>query len=98
MTRSLTRRERSGILTIATLLFAIVLGVGMIQIFGNRVGAPCRDSYSYRGFLIGGAECIEDIGQSYCTRRCHYDSDCPQHWHCTDAYLTAAAIPLSKTG
>jgi hypothetical protein len=76
-----------------------MLGVGAIQIWGRRMGQPCADSYSCRGFLIGGAECVDVGPASYCTVYCRTDERCPKGWHCLPAnptVLTARTSYLDK--
>lgn len=71
----------------------LVVGiVGLIQVTGGEIGAPCRDSYSCKGFLIGGAECVAVEGGAYCTVYCDVDAECPKGWRCLSANPTALGI------
>ena len=64
-----------------------------VRVFvGAPLGAPCADSYSCQGFLIGGAECVDDEGDHYCSRYCDSDADCSSGWRCGDANPTVMAI------
>ncbi len=56
------------------------------------MGTPCVDSYSCRGFLIGGAECVETDEARYCTIYCAQQSDCPTGWDCLSAHPTVATV------
>jgi hypothetical protein len=94
----LSRRERIGRRVLGGVALAAVALVGAIQVFGGPVGAPCRDSYSCRGFLVGGVDCVEDVGQSYCSRYCHADADCPTGWRCDGAHPTVLSVHTSAVG
>ena len=77
------------------LIAVVILVVGFVaavQVFGNPLGGPCHDSYSCQGFLIGGAECVEQDSARYCTRYCDTDADCPAGWRCRDAHPTVLTI------
>jgi len=74
------------------------IGILAIQIFGAKIGAPCADSYGCRGFLVGGAECV-DVGRgSYCTRYCRADAECPRGWACLDANPTVLTVETRAVG
>ena len=75
-------------------LSAVVVG---INIFGNDFGAPCADSYSCKGFLLGGAECVVVDSQSYCTKYCDSDADCPSGSACLAATPTVLTLETSVT-
>jgi hypothetical protein len=94
----LTRRERALVRLLGAVFLIAVTFVGAIQIFGGGIGAPCRDSYSCRGFLIGGAECVVDDGTAYCTAYCNSDDRCPPGWRCATAHPTALTIETRATG
>ena len=81
--------------TLICIVFSVVVLVGVIQIVGNDMGENCQDSYSCRGFLISGAECLDDNGEHYCSRYCERDDECPLQWTCGEAVPTALTI---KTG
>ena len=66
--------------------------VAAIQVLGASAGEPCRDSYSCRGFLLAGAECVVEGDEAYCTRYCDADPDCPPGWRCRAAEPTALGI------
>jgi len=69
--------------------------IALIQLIGASTGEACRDSYSCRAFLVGGAECL-DIGErSYCTRYCVAHAQCPDGWTCGDATATALTLELN---
>jgi hypothetical protein len=93
----LTSRERRLLLVLVGVFSAAVCLVGAIQIFGGGIGAPCRDSYSCRGFLVGGAECVVD-GESYCTVYCKTDERCPRGWHCGNAHPTVLTVETQAVG
>lgn len=87
------RSVRPGFLYALGAVFAgALLVVGAIQILGGEVGAPCADSYSCAGFLIGGAECVAIDDRAYCTRYCDTDADCPDGWRCESAHPTVLAV------
>ena len=81
--------------TLIYVVVSVVALVGVIQVVGNDMGENCQDSYSCRGFLISGAECLDDNGEHYCSRYCERDDDCPLQWACGEAVPTALTI---KTG
>jgi hypothetical protein len=93
-----TSRERVGLRILGVVFAAAVLLVAAINVLGGPAGAPCRDSYSCRGFLVGGVDCVEDVGQTYCSRFCKLDGDCPTGWRCEGAHPTALGIPTNATG
>jgi hypothetical protein len=84
------------------LLFAIAglaaIAISAIQIFGKRIGEPCADSYSCRGFLLAGAECLADDGDAYCTVYCKSDARCPSGWRCLDAHPTVLTVETRANG
>ena len=67
---------------------ALILIIGVIQIYGAGQGEPCIDSYSCSGFLIAGSECVETDSDRYCSKYCERDGDCPERWRCGDANPT----------
>ena len=69
-----------------------LLVVGVIQLTGGDIGAPCADSYSCRGFLVGGAECVAVDRGAYCTRYCDTDDQCPDGWACLGANPTVLTV------
>ena len=69
--------------------------VGLIQVIGNEFGETCADSYSCKGFLLGGAECVELDSNSYCTVYCDTDSECPEGWACRGANPTVLRVETS---
>jgi hypothetical protein len=75
----------------ATVVGAVCL-VAAINIFGNAQGEPCRDSYSCKGFLLSGVECVVEGDDAYCTVYCDTDKDCPADWRCRSAEPTALGI------
>ncbi len=81
----------------AAVIAVLVLGIGAIQIFGNDMGEPCADSYSCKGFLLGGAECVDIDGDSFCTRYCDSNDDCPDGWSCRGATPTVLTVKTSTT-
>ena len=93
--RPLNRRERSLAVILAGVALVAGATVGTIQVIGGPIGAPCADSYSCRGFLIGGAECLEVDDGAYCTLYCDGDADCPDGWSCAEANPTALRIETS---
>ena len=68
-----------------------------IRLFGAETGAPCADSYSCRGFLFGGSECVDVEGSSYCTLYCDSDARCPRGWRCLGANPTVLTVKTSVT-
>ena len=95
---AITHRERTLLGLLASVAALVVIGIVAIQIFGARVGAPCADSYSCRGFLVGGAECV-DVGRgAYCTRYCELDVECPGGWSCLGAHPTVLTIETRAIG
>src|SRR5260221_4499767 len=88
----MTRRERGLLGVLLVLIAVVVAGIGWIQIFGARMGQACVDSYSCRGFLIGGSECLAVAGHSYCTLYCRTDARCPTGWHCLSANPTVLRV------
>ena len=73
-------------------VLAVVVLIAAINLFGNERGEPCRDSYSCKGFLLSGVECVVDGPEAYCTQYCDTDADCPGHWRCRPATPTALGI------
>ena len=87
------RRARPGfLLALGITVIGVIALVAAIQIFGASAGEPCRDSYSCRGFLVSGAECVVEPDGAYCTRYCDADADCPPAWRCRGAEPTALGI------
>jgi hypothetical protein len=86
-------RERTLLGVLAGLVVLLAGGVALIQVVGGALGAPCADSYSCAGFLVGGAECVE-VGPKtrYCTRYCDAHADCPAGWQCLSATPTALGV------
>ena len=80
--------------TLIVVVSTLVVTITAIQFLGAPPGEPCVDSYSCQGFLIGGAECVDDEGAHYCTRYCDSDIECPAEWRCGDAHPTALTIEL----
>src|SRR4051812_45416183 len=96
---AMTHRERRLFQLLAGVVTVAVVGIGVIQIRGGVMGGPCADSYSCRGFLIGGAECVADgAAGSYCTRYCKSDASCPRGWRCRDAHPSVLTIETRATG
>lgn len=96
---SLRRRTRLLLLVLAAVVgLVVVAGVGVIQIVGREIGSPCPDSYACRGFLIGGAECVDVDGASYCTRRCRQDAECRSGWRCLGAHPTVLTVETRAVG
>lgn len=71
---------------------AVVALIAAINVFGNAQGEPCRDSYSCKGFLIAGVECVVEGDEAYCTQYCDTDADCSEGWRCRSANPTALGI------
>ena len=87
------RRVRPGFVqALVATVVGIAALVAAIQVFGASAGDPCRDSYSCRGFLLSGAECVVESDGAYCTRYCDADADCPPGWRCRAAEPTALGI------
>jgi hypothetical protein len=84
----ITRRERRLLGALGAVVATIAIAVAGIQIFGAEMGAPCADSHSCRGFLVGGAECVDVEDGAYCTVYCRADARCPRGWRCLDANPT----------
>ena len=82
-------------MALAAVAIAALVTIGLIQIIGNDIGESCRDSYSCRGFIIGGAECLRERGEQYCSRYCDRDDECPAGWTCEQATPTALTIETS---
>ena len=76
---------------IGTLVLVTVFVIG-VQFFGGSMGSPCIDSFSCRGFLIAGAECLDEPRGRYCSRYCDLEADCPVGWRCLGATPTALTI------
>lgn len=88
----MTRRERRLLQILGGVIVALSALLLLIRLFGADTGAPCADSYSCRGFLIGGAECVDTEGGRYCTRYCDSDARCPSGWRCLDATPTVLTV------
>lgn len=93
----ITRRERRLLSVLGVVVVTLAVAVAGIQIFGGAMGAPCADSYSCRGFLVGGAECVDVEGGAYCTVYCRSDARCPRGWRCLDANPTVLTVRTSLT-
>jgi hypothetical protein len=52
--RTLTLREKRLLVLLGAIFGLVVAYVGGIQLFGAELGGPCVDSYSCRGFIVGG--------------------------------------------
>ncbi len=90
----MTRRERGFLATLVAVVAAVGGFVGYRQFAGALAGERCADSYSCRGFLLGGVECV-DTGEPdspYCTRYCDTDVDCTGAWTCLGANPTVLAV------
>ncbi len=95
---AITSRERNLLRLLASVAALVVIGIAAIQLLGGTIGAPCADSYSCRGFLVGGAECV-DVGRgSYCTRYCTADTQCPAGWACLGANPTVLTVETRAIG
>jgi hypothetical protein len=80
---------------LAGTVLAMVIVIAGINLFGNDRGEPCRDSYSCKGFLLSGIECVVIEGEdAYCTQYCDTDADCPTDWRCRSATPTALGIEI----
>lgn len=90
--RPLTRRERVLFSVLLALVVVVSAGLASIRLFGARTGERCRDSYSCRGFLFGGSECLSLGDRSYCTLYCRTDAVCPHGWHCLGAHPTVMRV------
>lgn len=73
-------------------LTATLCFVGAVQVFGGAMGASCVDSYGCKGFLVGGAECLETDEERYCTVYCEGHDECPVGWRCLDAHPTVLTV------
>ncbi len=89
--------RRGFIYALVGVIAFVVITVAAINIFGNALGEPCGDSYSCEGFLIGGAECLEEEDGRYCSRYCDRDEECPADWSCKSATPTALGIETTVT-
>ena len=76
-------------------LLAVAWLIGIINLFGADPGERCRDSYSCKGFLLSGIECVVEGDEAYCTKYCDTDADCPKDWRCRSATPTALGIETS---
>ena len=85
-------------LVLAAVVALVVTGIGVIQIVGGEIGAPCPDSYACRGFLIGGAECVDVDGAAYCTWYCDTDARCPSGWRGLGANPTVLTVETRAVG
>ena len=88
----MTKRVRILLVLLALVIAGVMALVTAIQIWGQPLGGPCADSYSCKGFLIGGAECLAEGSTQYCTRYCEYDAQCPPRWSCGEANPTVLTI------
>jgi hypothetical protein len=96
--RKITRRERKLLWLLGSIAALAAIGIAAMQIFGGEIGAACADSYSCRGFLVGGSECV-DVGRgSYCTRYCKVDRECPSGWTCLGANPTVLTVETRAVG
>ena len=80
---------------LAAVVILVCSGIGANQLLGRDMGEPCVDSYSCKGFLLGGAECVQLDSQSHCTRYCGSDADCPETWSCLGATPTVLRLETS---
>ncbi len=90
----MTVRERRLLGLLLTVVLLIGSFIGYRQFEGAAEGERCADSYSCRGFLLGGVECV-DTGEPdspYCTRYCDRDDDCSAGWKCLGANPTVLAV------
>jgi hypothetical protein len=94
----MTHRERKLLHLLVAVAALAAIAVGSIQIFGGRIGDRCADSYSCRGFLVGGAECVSVDGAAYCTVYCRADAGCPPGWRCLAAHPTVLTVETSASG
>ena len=76
------------------LVAILALGMAANRIFGRDLGESCPDSWACRRFL-GGGECVEEEGRSYCSVYCGADADCPRGWRCGDANPTVLTVETS---
>ena len=84
--------RRKLLIVLALVAGLAVLFVAGVQVTGGPMGAPCVDSYSCKGFLIGGAECVAVDEGAYCTRYCDTDAECPEGWSCQGANPTVLTL------
>lgn len=84
-------------IALAVVVVGLCALVIAINVFGNDFGAPCADSYSCKGFLLGGAECVVVEGESYCTEYCDSDADCPSGSSCQGATPTVLTVETTAT-
>ena len=82
---------------IVVLLFMFGGSIALNYIIGKDAGQPCSDSYRCRGYLIAGAQCLNDGGRYYCSKSCDSDSDCPAQWSCALANKTHKGMTTSAT-
>ena len=87
--------RRPFVLALLALLAVLVIGLAANQLLGNEMGERCTDSYSCRGFLLSGVECVEVDGRGYCTIYCDGDADCPEGWSCEGANPTVLTVETS---
>lgn len=83
------------LVVLAAVILLAVAAVVAINVFGADMGEACADSYGCRGFLVGGAECLDDEGDPYCTVYCDSDAECPDGWACVSATPTAFTVETS---
>lgn len=90
------RRIRPAFLwALGSVVVLLVALIAAINIWGNEFGEPCADSYSCKGFLLGGAECVDVGSEAYCTRYCDDDADCPIGTSCQSATPTVLTVESS---
>lgn len=91
----MTRRERGLLATLVAVVAVVAAFLGYRQFAGAEAGEPCADSYSCRGFLLSGVECVDTGDARYCTRYCDRDAECAPGWKCLAATPTALGIETS---
>lgn len=93
----MTGRERALLASLVGVVGLVGGFVGWRQYVGALAGERCADSYSCRGFLLGGVECVDtgEPGSPYCTRYCDTDADCVGGWACLGANPTVLAVETS---
>ena len=88
----MTRPRRPFVIALLGVLALLMLGLAANQMFGRPLGEACVDSYSCRGFLLRGVECLQVSERSYCTVYCDSDADCPDGWQCVGAHPTVLTV------